>query len=206
MVSNTEVEMMHKNTVSLAALLVLAIVAAGVVPAAAQDAKAERYVFSAFAVNMGSGPRAGMVEIAIERLSSPAEREKLIAAFVEKGQDGLLNDLQKVKPRVGFIRLPQTLGYDLQYAYRFVNADGTSRLVIATDRKISFAEARNQPRTMDYPFTLIEMRLDKDGNGEGRMAVATKIQKSKDGKTIELENYGISPVALNEIKLRIDKK
>jgi hypothetical protein len=198
--------MMHKNTVSLAALLVLAIVAAGVVPAAAQDAKAERYVFSAFAVNMGSGPRAGMVEIAIERLSSSAEREKLIAAFVEKGQDGLLNDLQKVKPRVGFIRLPQTLGYDLQYAYRFVNADGTSRLVIATDRKISFAEARNQPRTMDYPFTLIEMRLDKDGNGEGRMAVATKIQKSKDGKTIELENYGISPVALNEIKLRIDKK
>jgi hypothetical protein len=111
-----------------------------------------------------------------------------------------------VKPRVGYMRFPQTLGYDLQYAYRFVNADGTSRLVIATDRKIGFAEARNQPRTMDYPFTVIEMRLDKDGNGEGRMAVATKISKSKDGKTIELENYGISPVALNEIKLRIDKK
>ena len=29
------------------------------------------------------------------------------------------------------------------------------------------------------------------------MAAGTKIPKSKDGKTIELENYGISPVALN---------
>ena len=46
------------------------------------------------------------------------------------------------------------------------------------------------------------MRLDKDGNGEGRMAVGTKITKSKDGKTVELENYGISPVALNNIKLQ----
>jgi hypothetical protein len=34
------------------------------------------------------------------------------------------------------------------------------------------------------------------------MASGTKISKSKDGKTIELENYGISPVALNEIKLQ----
>ena len=36
------------------------------------------------------------------------------------------------------------------------------------------------------PHRLIEMRLDKDGNGEGRMAVGTKISKSKDGKTVEL--------------------
>lgn len=52
------------------------------------------------------------------------------------------------------------------------------------------------------PFTQIEMRLDKDGSSESRMAMATKISKSKDGKTIELENYGISPVALNNITLR----
>ena len=103
---------------------------------------------------------------------------------------------------MGYIRTPNSLGYDLRYAYRIVNSDGSSRIVIGTDRRIGFWEARNQPRTMDYPFTLIEMRLDKDGNGEGRMAVGTKISRSRDGKTIELENYGISPVALNEIKLQ----
>jgi hypothetical protein len=195
---------MKQSYIVAAVALVLgaAVAVALVVPVSAQDAKPKKYTFSAFAVNLGSGPNAGVVDISLERLSSDEERAALIAAFTEKGQDALLRALQKVKPRVGYIRTPNSIGYDLQYAYRFVNADGTSRIVIATDRPVSFLEARNQPRTIDYPFTLIEMRLDKDGNGEGRMASAVKISKSKDGKTIELENYGISPVALNQIKLQ----
>jgi len=174
-------------------------------PAQAQDKKEEKpkpYRFTAFAVNMGSGPKAFTVDIVLERLSTDEEREGLIAAFVEGGQDKLLPALQKIRPRVGFIRTPNSLGWDLQYAWRFVNSDGTSRLVIATDRRINFWEARNQPRTIDYPFTIIEMRLDTKGEGEGRLAAGTKISKSRDGKTIELENYGISPVALNNIKLQ----
>jgi hypothetical protein len=173
--------------------------------ALAQDKKEEKpkpYRFTAFAVNMGSGPKAFTVDIVLERLSTEEEREGLIAAFVEGGQDKLLPALQKIRPRVGFIRTPNSLGWDLQYAWRFVNSDGTSRLVIATDRRINFWEARNQPRTIDYPFTIIEMRLDTKGEGEGRLAAGTKISKSRDGKTIELENYGISPVALNNIKLQ----
>jgi len=184
--------------------MVVAIGVALVIPASAQE-KAEKpkpVRFSAFAVNLGSGPSAGVLDIVLERLSSDEERATLITALMEKGQDLLLKELQKVKPRVGYIRTPNSLGYDLQYAYRFVNADGSSRVVIATDRWIGYWEASRQPRTMDYPFTLIEMRLDKDGNGEGRMAVGTKITKSKDGKTVELENYGISPVALKNLKLQ----
>jgi len=188
-------------------VMALAIVA-GVLfagPAQAQDKKEEKpkpYRFTAFAVNMGSGPKAFTVDIVLERLSTDEEREGLIAAFVEGGQDKLLPALQKIRPRVGFIRTPNSIGYDLQYAWRFVNSDGTSRIVIATDRRINYWEARNQPRTIDYPFTIIEMRLDTKGEGEGRLAAGTKISKSRDGKTIELENYGISPIALNNIKLQ----
>jgi hypothetical protein len=175
-------------------------------PAQAQDKekkeKVKPYRFTAFAINMNSGPKAGMVDITIERLTRPEERDALIAAFVEGGQDALLKALQKVKPRIGYIRTPNSLGYDLQYAWRIVNSDGTSRVIIGTDRPINFWEASRQPRTIDYPFTIIEMRLDAKGQGEGRMAAGTKISRSKDGKTIELENYGISPVALNEIKLQ----
>ena len=190
-----------RKTVALA--VVAGFLLAG--PAQAQDKKEEKpkpYRFTAFAVNMGSGPKAFTVDIVLERLSTDEEREGLIAAFVEGGQDKLLPALQKIRPRVGFIRTPNSIGYDLQYAWRFVNSDGTSRLVIATDRRINFWEARNQPRTIDYPFTIIEMRLDAKGEGEGRMAAGTKISRSKDGKTVELENYGISPVALNNIKLQ----
>jgi len=183
---------------SIVAAAVAAVLA---VTAAAQEAKPKPVRFTAFAVNLGSGPNAGTVDIVLERLSSDEERANLLATFLEGGQDKLLTALQQVKPRVGYIRTPNSLGYDLQYAYRTVNSDGSSRIVIGTDRRVGYWEARNQPRTMDYPFTLIEMRLDKDGNGEGRMAVSTKISRSKDGKTIELENYGISPVALKNITI-----
>jgi hypothetical protein len=45
--------------------------------------------------------------------------------------------------------------------------------------------------------------VDKDGKGEGKMAVATKIKFDKAKNTIDLENYGIEPVRLNDVKLKV---
>ena len=58
-----------------------------------------------------------------------------------------------------------------------------------------------QPRTVDYPFTLIEIHLDKDGKGQGKMAYATKITFDKKKNSVELENYSSEPVRLNEVTL-----
>ena len=77
--------------------------------------------------------------------------------------------------------------------------------MIATDRYIGFAEARNQPRTIDYPFTLFEIRVNKAGEGEGKMAVATKISFDKKKNSIEIENYSSEPVRLNELRLEQKK-
>jgi hypothetical protein len=162
----------------------------------------EREVFTAFAVNMSnvaSGARSGTVEIAIERWSSEAERDRLLSALIEKGPDGLLSALQKT-PRAGYIRAPGSLGYDLHYARQVPREDGGRRILIATDRRISFLEARNQPRSYDYKFTLLELRLDQNDEGEGKMAWATKITYNKDKKAIELENYASEPVRLSEVK------
>ena len=52
----------------------------------------------------------------------------------------------------------------------------SGRIVLALDRYISFWEQRNQPRTIDYPFTFIEMRVDAKGEGEGKMSIATKVK------------------------------
>ena len=50
---------------------------------------------------------------------------------------------------------------------------------------------------MDYPFTLIEMRMKPNEKGEGKMLVATSIT-TKNGR-LELENYGNEPVRLTQI-------
>ena len=66
---------------------------------------------------------------------------------------------------------------------------------------MSFAEVRNQPRSVDYPFTLIEIHLNKDGEGEGKLAYATKISFDKKKNAIELENYSSEPVRLTTVKI-----
>ena len=95
------------------------------------------------------------------------------------------------------------LGNPLRYAWQTPQPEGGRRIVIATDRYIGFAEARNQPRTIDYPFTLFEIRVNKAGEGQGKMAVATKISFDKKKKTIELENYSSEPVRLNNVKVKV---
>lgn len=78
--------------------------------------------------------------------------------------------------------------------------------MIATDRYISFWEARNQPRSIDYPFTVIEIHMKADGTGEGKMSIATKVTTDKKRGTIILENYGTQPVRLNEVRRETKSK
>lgn len=46
----------------------------------------------------------------------------------------------------------------------------------------------------------VEIHLDKDGKGDGRVLVATRININKE-KVVEVENYGQQPVRLNDVKL-----
>jgi hypothetical protein len=170
---------------------------------------------TAFAVNMSTVQRpasTAVLRIRITRWSTPEERERLITTAIEKGQDALLRELQRM-PDHGRMSIPAwtgpdphnaRLGWELHYAFATPGEDGGLRIGIATDRYIGFWEARNQPRTIDYPFTLIEMRLDQNGRGVGKMAVATKIEFDRNKKQMVLENYASEPVRLNEIK--IDKR
>jgi len=157
---------------------------------------------TAFAVNMsniGIGT-SSVVDIEVDRWSTDAERGELVTAFNAKGPNALLSALEKTK-RVGFMRLPNSLGYDLHFARRHPLEDGGEQVIIATDRRIGFWEARDQPRSIDYPFTLIEIRVKATGEGEGKMALATKITYNKKKNAIELENYSSEPVRLNEVTL-----
>lgn len=165
------------------------------------QSNAPREEFTAVAMSIGgptSSPVAGQLDITIDRWSSDAERKQLVAALA-KGQDQLLDVLQDMKP-VGRIRTPSSLGWDLRYAAQRPTAEGGRQIVIATDRPISFWEAVNRPRLSDYPFTLIEMRLDRNGEGEGKLSRATRVIKGSDDMSVMLENYESQPVALSRIQ------
>ena len=172
------------------------ILLASAVPRAAP---LERYI--ATAINMGVPGRAGagQIEIAIERWSSDADRDRLRTMLFEKGPDALLDELQKM-PRVGTIRNPTSLGYDLHYARKTDTGDGSARIVLATDRPMGFWEAVNRPRSVDYPFTVVEIHIGSDGKGEGKLSLATKILADRDSKEIVLENFASQPVMLTDVR------
>jgi hypothetical protein len=186
-----------------------------VVPVAARQAdtpstptKRDPLRFSAFAVSMPTG-QAGVVDIVIERWTTDAERQSLLdvlagASFRAGGQDKLLNALQKVKPRTGYIRTSKSLGWDLRYARENMLADGMRQIVIATDKPVSFLAAASGSRVMDYPFSFVEMRMKPNDKGEGRLLVATAVD-IKNGR-LELENYGQEPVRLTTITQAAPKK
>jgi hypothetical protein len=168
---------------------------------AAQSNIARPEKFTAFAVDTSTtAPRATAttVDITINRWSTDAERDMLLSVFRDKGQDALLSALQKL-PVVGGIRTPGSLNYDIHFARQRPEAEGGRMVFLMTDRYIGVWEAMNRPRTIDYPFTLIQLQLDKDGKGVGKASVATKITQAADG-TIELENFSNQPVMLNDVK------
>jgi hypothetical protein len=177
-------------------MVVVAVI--GLRAAIQTDGKAER--FTATAVNMEAPPGAVAtpVDILVSRWSTDAERDRLLNTMMESGPDRLLDVLQEM-PRVGSIRTPDSIGYDLHFARHTPGADGAERIVIMTNRPIGFWEARNQPRTIDYPFTVIELRIGSNGKGEGKMSIGTKITADKEDHTIVLENWAAQPVMLNDV-------
>jgi hypothetical protein len=180
----------------LSVLIAACTFAAGLAVMAQTNGVAER--FTAMAVNMNNGG-SGSIEMVVNRWSTDAERTRLMTTLAQKGPDKLLDVLQSL-PRVGYFRLNGGLGYDLHFARQTKGEDGGERVVLATDRRIGFWEAENQPRSIDYPFTMVELHLNNDGEGEGKLSLATKITMDKTKTTITLENYATQPVLLQSVK------
>ena len=184
---------------SLIAVAVAAGIGASASSYAATPEGQER--FSAYAVDLGGniyGPRTSLLQITVNRWSTDDERRNLESIFEEKGPDGLLAALRKTPP-IGRIHTPGSVGYDLRFAYQVPLATGGRRIVIGTDRPLSFYEASQRPRSASYPFTILEMRVDEHGRGQGSMSVASRVTGM--GETIEIENYATTPVRLMQVRL-----
>jgi hypothetical protein len=159
------------------------------------------------AVNMSNNLTGanGILEITIDKWSTAEERKQLLTTVAEKGQPALLSALQKQSVK-GRIRIPgwtgadpnnYRTGWNLRYAWHEPLPTGGERVVLAVDRYMSFLEIRNQPKSVDYPFTLVQLHLNNDGKNEGKLAAFTMITFDKKKQVLEIENYGTEPVRLS---------
>lgn len=157
--------------------------------------------FTALAVNMAPMTQATTtpVDITITQWTSDAERDRLMTILKEKGPDELLKAIEK-EPKVGYIRSRSSLAYDLRYARQLPGEDGGRRIVLGTDRPIGFLEAQNGGQSLDYRFTLIELRIGPDGKGEGKLSLATRPMFNDN--VLVIEDYATEPVRLQDVRKR----
>ncbi len=187
-------------SIRTAATVVAVACSAVLVASSASAQNGGKEHFTAFAVDVSNtaprGAATTTVDIVINRYSSDADRDRLLEAM-DQGQDALLKALQKL-PVVGYLTTPGSLRYDIHFARQHPTAEGGRNITIVTDRYIGMWEATNRPRTIDYPFTLIQLQLNKNDEGVGKASIATRI--TKNDNYIELENFSSEPVRLNEVK------
>jgi hypothetical protein len=157
--------------------------------------------FTAFAVSMGaySGSGTAQLIMTVNQWATQAERDAFFVTLKEKGAEALLEQLRRSK-RVGSLRTPSTVGWDIRLALEEPGKDGGRRVMLLTDRPIGFSEATNRPITIDYPFTVIDMQIPPKGFGQGSLVIAAKIIPA--GKTVIIENFDTQPVQLNRIETR----
>ena len=107
-------------------------------------------------------------------------------------------------PTVGYIWTNEVAGYSIKYAYHAPARDGGERIVLAADRRLGGYTTAWKPATpatpTDYQFTLIEIRMDSKGLGEGKTSLATKVIVDNETKSLALDNYAAAPAMLQNVK------
>ena len=68
------------------------------------------------------------------------------------------------------------------------------------DRPISQREVIKNSRTVDYPFSFIEIKLDAQRQGRGSSTPAAKVRMS--GDTLDVESFSPQPLRLLTVTAR----
>lgn len=144
------------------------------------------------------GATATNFTVRLNSFTPAAEVENILSTLRNGGQDQLMRTISKEK--LGTVQIGTQLGRDINAAW-ITEEDEGRKITILFERWVGFSELRYGARSLDYPFTYLEIFLDDRGKGEGTLIPAAKV-RYKGGKTIEVENFGIYPARLTNIEGR----
>jgi hypothetical protein len=179
------------------AAVVGALLATAAAATAQPETRYETYTATTANLSVGSGET---VRINVFRWSTDDERQKALSALREKGLPGALASA----PSAGYLWTSETLGYTLRYAYQQALPAGGQRVILLTDRRLgSWSRVPWKAAAADAgvdAFTLIELRLNRAGIGEGKMSLAAKVAADQAAGFIALDNYDAAPILLKNVK------
>jgi hypothetical protein len=106
----------------------------------------------------------------------------------------------KAAPTLGYVWSEGVTGYSIKYAWRAPTAD---RIVLVTDRRLGVHAPDWALQAAPGPqpdFTVIEMRLDAAGAGEGKMSLSSGVVVDAAASTLALDRFAAAPTLLKVSK------
>lgn len=156
----------------------------------------ERYTATTANVNGAGEP----ITIDLLQWSTDADRDRLASVLAWYGEKEVAGAMKTV----GYLWTSASAGYSIRYAYRIPGADGGQRIILLTDRKLgAWSPEAWKPTAAATPdpnsFSVIELRVNRAGQGEGKTSLTTKVTFESATKSIALENYAAQPVILKGV-------
>jgi hypothetical protein len=153
------------------------------------------------AVALGTGGVVGgssiQFDFRIERFTTDDEVNNFAQLLKDKGQDVLRRALEKED--LGKINPVGRLGNQIAIARKRETPSGTL-ITIVTARTMPFIELYRDYRSTDYPFGLLQVILDKDGKGTGKIMAAAKIRFDKKKGRYDIESFGNQYIKITNVR------
>jgi hypothetical protein len=129
--------------------------------------------------------------------TSDQQAQEYLNILKEDGQDEVLDSIEGTEN--GRFSVDSNVGVPVNVV-RETDENGDRKIFVVFKRWTQFREHRNASRSLNYPFGVIELKIDSEtGKGEGRYIPAARIRfKNKKGKApeIEVENFTNLPARL----------
>lgn len=186
---------MKKSVLLASFALMLLVLPSGIF---AQDKQTYTGSLLSFGSGRNTRTRTTTFTMSINGTTSDSDANRLVGILQEGGQD----DLQKAitDNDLGRFSIGSQLGRRLN-AVRIDTVDGKRRIRALFERWINFGEIRGGYRSIDYPFSYVELFIDPaTGKGEGTLIEAAQIRWKRDKRSgeyvIEIENFATYPAKL----------
>lgn len=152
-----------------------------------EQAMAQTESYSAIAAAPNSGASQIRFNVQITKWSTDAEVQSYGTILKDQGEDALVDALRKLD--AGRVNKAGDTGNQIALAQKMQSGKDTI-ITIITARKMSTFEQNRKATHTNYPLGFLQLTVNEQGEGNGKMMSAAKVRFDKEKGHFKLEPYG----------------
>ncbi len=138
------------------------------------------------------------VTVTLDRILTPAEREKLIKAF-RAGDAAALKEAMAAQPNLGYVEGGSKARVPVKFAFPRPTGNGKILTIVCSEPIIHIGgDLPDAKPTTGFDVAFLLLVLDAGGKGTGEIAPAAKLKVREDGALVT-EDYGSRTIWLKDV-------